>query len=391
MSGSQAGRPPRPRAPAFLQAMLFYNRPVFALLRLRAKHGPCFELREPAIRGAERVVWVCEEPAIRDVLEAGRAVAVPDDHHGAVWRAGDPAGAAGARELVRDPRGWSELAAAAARGRVEAWPRGRPVPLYEEIRPVAIQILFGTLAGVRDPERIARIEQLLAKRTRRNIPIVPDFRYSSNSRRIERARRRYEELAALLDEVDPRLRMPLAASLAHGFDAVTALCGWALERMMRHPHTLEALRGDLEAGSRDYLDAVVAETLRVRPIVLSIARRLVADRVVCGYELPAGTLVRLGVGIAQFPPELTARPEEFEPERFLGVSPAAPPLAFGAGDCRCPGDRWGLDVARSILREVVLGVELRRLIDPDELSRFRRPHRMLTPSNKARAVLADHG
>jgi cytochrome P450 len=388
MSGPDAALPPRPRVPAFFQAMMFYNRPVLALLRLRGRLGPCFQLREPAIWGAEWVVWVCDEDAIRSLLEPGAATARPDDDHGVAWRSGDPAADARARELVSDPGDWSAAASAAARRRVQEWPRGRPIALYEEIRSVAIEILFGTLGGVRSPERIERVERLLAKRTLRNIPIFPDFRYSSNGRRIERARRRYEALAALLEEAEPPLRLPLAGTLAHGFDAVTALCGWALERLMRHPRALAELRADVEAGSSAYLDAVLAETLRVRPLVLSVARRLVADRAVCGYELPAGTLIRLAIGIVHFPPEATTRPRDFEPERHLGTA-AAPPLAFGAGPARCAGDAWGLAVARVILREIVLGVEFRRQIDPDELSRFRRPHRMLTPSNKARAVLAD--
>jgi cytochrome P450 len=243
---------------------------------------------------------------------------------------------------------------------------------------------------VSDAERVARIEKLLARRTLRNIPILPDFRYSRNGRRVERARRRYEEIAGMLDAVEPRLRLPLAAALAHAFDAVTALAGWTVERLLRNEDALAAMRADLEAGSEAYLDAAVVETLRVRPIVLSLPYRLVADRRVCGHELAAGTLVRLAIGIAHLPQSERSRPMTFEPERLLDPGERRPPpLAFGAGAARCGGQDWAIGIARAIVRELVLAVDMQRTIDPPELSRFRRPHRMLTPANKARAVLED--
>ena len=51
---------------------------------------------------------------------------------------------------------------------------------------------------------------------------------------------------------------------------------------------LERLRDSIAAGEDDYLDATVKETLRARPVILDVVRKLTAPAQIGGYELPAG-------------------------------------------------------------------------------------------------------
>ena len=67
----------------------------------------------------------------------------------------------------------------------------------------------------------------------------------------------------------------------------------------------------------DYLDAVVKETLRVRPVIVDVARKLTRETEVAGWTLPAGTLVLPAIAAIHMRPDLYPSPEEFRPERFL--------------------------------------------------------------------------
>ena len=75
-----------------------------------------------------------------------------------------------------------------------------------------------------------------------------------------------------------------------GYETTTNGLAWAFERLLRAPDQLDRLRAELETGEEAYLDAVVKETLRCRPVVPVVARRLRESAYVGGREIPAGTI-----------------------------------------------------------------------------------------------------
>ena len=76
-------------------------------------------------------------------------------------------------------------------------------------------------------------------------------------------------------------------------------------------------------GDDRYLDAVVKETLRVRPVVPLVLRRLAVPLGLAGHELPAGVRVAPCIHLLHRRPDVYPEPDAFRPERFLDRSTGA--------------------------------------------------------------------
>src|SRR5439155_10756837 len=155
---------------------------------------------------------------------------------------------------------------------------------------------------------------------------------------------------------DEQLRDELLTLLVAGHETTATGLAWAFERLTRNRAALERVAG----GDDDYLDAVVKETLRVRPVVADVVRTLQSEADVAGYRLPAGTVVLPAIALVQrdarqYGDDALA----FRPERFLDGSP--PPytwIPFGGGVRRCIGAAFATLEMKVVLREVLSRVEL---------------------------------
>jgi cytochrome P450 len=144
--------------------------------------------------------------------------------------------------------------------------------------------------------------------------------------------------------------------LIAGHETTATALAWAFERLTRHPEAMARAA----AGDDDYLDAVVKETLRVRPVVADVVRSVTRETEVGGYRLAAGTIVLPAVALVQRAKEnYGADALEFRPERFLDGSP--PPytwIPFGGGVRRCVGAAFATLEMKVVLRTVLERVEL---------------------------------
>ena len=73
---------------------------------------------------------------------------------------------------------------------------------------------------------------------------------------------------------DRELRDELVTVLGAGHETTATGLAWAIERLVRNPAVLAKLRDSLAAGEEEYLDATVKETLRARPVIVDVARKL---------------------------------------------------------------------------------------------------------------------
>lgn len=85
-----------------------------------------------------------------------------------------------------------------------------------------------------------------------------------------------------------------------------------------------------------YMDAVIKETLRLRPPIIIMMRRVVKDMEFKGYTIRDGTIVCVAQSLSHRLTEFYTNPDNFEPERFLPdrAEDTKKPyayLAFGAG------------------------------------------------------------
>ena len=103
--------------------------------------------------------------------------------------------------------------------------------------------------------------------------------------------------------------------------------------------------------------AAVEESLRLYPPAWVVTRRALADDVVAGVAVPAGTLVILSPWLLHRQVDVLDRPQAFDPERFAGGEAAGVPrgayVPFGAGPRLCIGRDFALVESVLVLAELL--------------------------------------
>ena len=213
-------------------------------------------------------------------------------------------------------------------GRSRAGRPASPYKLRPRMQAITLEIILDTVFGVREGERLAELRDalrdfldlttnprpslpLLADRPRagaRLRPLPPPHRprRRADLQRDRRAPRaedleerddilsllvgaRHEDGAPMSDE---EMRDELLTLLVAGHETTATALSWAVERLVRHPEKLERLRAEVAEGREEYLTATIQETLRLRPVISLVNRKLTEPVEIGGYELPAGRLGR---------------------------------------------------------------------------------------------------
>ena len=399
-SHSVAARPPRPRLPRVVQFGLLVFRTIPFLEWCRRRLGDCFAVWMPPWGW---LVYVADPAEIKRVFtgdpkqfHAGEANALvlervlgrhsllvlDEDEHLAERKRLLPH--FHGESVRRYEATMSEIAAA----EVETWPVGEPIKMRPAMQRIGLETILRAVIGVSEPARLARLRRLLPRVS--NPPLIvqammlwerlerfgPWKRYVRTLEETDRLL--YEEIAvrradpsgedilsllvANTDLSDEQVRDELLTLLVAGHETTATGLAWALERLARHP----AARTDDE-----YLDAVVKETLRVRPVVSDVVRTLQSEAEIAGFRMPAGTVVLPAIAVVQRDPRHYDDALEFRPERWLDGSP--PPytwIPFGGGVRRCIGAAFATLEMKTVLREVLQRVEL-TASGPDEEGRLR--------------------
>jgi cytochrome P450 len=176
-------------------------------------------------------------------------------------------------------------------------------------------------------------------------------------------------LAAARDEDgqpmdDDEIVQQLFTMVVAGHETTATALAWAVDELWRDPPLLSRLREQLQPTGGDpeklaadkLLDAVCAETLRLRPLLPIVARNLERPFSLAGRELPAGVGVGACMVLAHRNPDLYPEPEAFRPERFLDGRNFSPAEYFpwGGGARRCLGAAFALYEMKIVLGTLVL-------------------------------------
>ena len=162
--------------------------------------------------------------------------------------------------------------------------------------------------------------------------------------------------------------------LLAGHETTATSIGWAFERLLRTPDALERLTAEVAAGNDgDYLDAVIKETMRVRPVIPEVFRAASEPTELGGYLFPRGAQLAASILLVQYDPQLyPPDPQIFRPERFLQGAPEAYTwIPFGGGVRRCLGAAFALLEMKVVIRTILAEARLRVARPASEKARFR--------------------
>jgi cytochrome P450 len=282
---------------------------------------------------------------------------------------------------------YGDLMAEIAREEIARWPAGGRVRAAEPMRAIALEVIARAVFGVAEADQRARLARALSRllggitKPHRVLGLLlfpPGGRIVRLWQRTSPALRRVDAL--ILEEVargrsDPRLeeredilslllqartedgeplsdahlRDELMTMLIAGHETTAVALAWALERLARHPGAYDRLASDGD----EYADAVVKETLRIRPVIPFALRLLAAPMTVGGREYPAGVRLAPCAHLVHRRADIYSEPGAFRPERFL-ERPAGTYtwIPFGGGIRRCLGGAFAEFEMRTVLREV---------------------------------------
>jgi cytochrome P450 len=399
--------PPGPDWSLFRSTRRWWRRPLQTLEECHARYGDMFTYR---IVHEGTWVFVSDPEAIKQVftgdprlLHAGAAntVLLPVLGEHSVLLLDEPAHMS-ARKLMLPPfhgkrmQAYCEVMAQVAGEEIDRWPADRPVRMRPRMQAVTLEVILRAVFGVDEGERLTRLRDELRhtlnliSNPRRAFFLVllgperlrrfPPFR--RNMERIDRllfdeiaARRGAEDLAERDDILslllqaqhedgrpmsDRELRDELMTLLVAGHETTATALSWAIELLARHPGELARLEEGVAADGDDYLDAVVKETLRLRPVIALVLRKLIEPMEIGGRLLPAGVSVAPSIYLVHRRPDIYPQPERFRPERFLEQSTMTYTwIPFGGGVRRCLGAAFAEFEMSVVLRELVRRRSLR--------------------------------
>jgi cytochrome P450 len=124
---------------------------------------------------------------------------------------------------------------------------------------------------------------------------------------------------------------------------------------------MEKLRASLADGDETYLDAVVKESLRVRPVIPGVGRVVQKEPFpLAGYEIPPGIEINPSIFGVHRLGRAYPHPGQFRPERFLEDDPPDTYtwIPFGGGVRRCLGASFALMEMRTVVRRVLERTQL---------------------------------
>jgi cytochrome P450 len=411
---SASSLPPGPRLPRLVQGLLYLLSEERMLNMATQKYGDVFTVRMPSFGN---VVVISDPALVRQVftvseefLEVGDAQQPLEVIYGPTSvLLSDGAAHRRIRRLLVPPlrrnsiAGYRELIAHATDRLLASWPVGEPFAMLAQMRELSREIILRVVLGLSDEQQLERwsrplanmlhfasSEQMTVRYFARSVGGLSTWRGFNRARsefdRLlyhEIARRRQDSTADADDLLsvllrsstqegtpldDQTLRDQLMTLIVGGHETPASALAWLFERLVRHPAVLERLTAEaLDCNGDAYAQCVIQETLRLRPPLAFVARRVKTPFQLGDHLLPPGTLVVPYFLLIHRRAELYPDPLAFRPERFLSTGPPAYGwVPFGGGAHACLGGHFADLEIKTILQTVLRGGVLATVADSDE-------------------------
>lgn len=288
--------------------------------------------------------------------------------------------------------------------RVDDWSDGEQISLHEQMKAVALEILYGTLFDrPLDPngdEELRWAANSLNEWFKPSSWVLPNWVPTPARRRFRKGRQRLEDEARRLlaereheggtgddllstmvqvrqsdsDLITETEMIDQVAGLTFaGHDTTALTLSFAWHRLGTDPEIRERFHAELadvldgerptmsDIGDLQVTENIINETMRRHTSVHTVPRTTTKTIDAHGYEIPAGERVFLSIYRVHRHPEFWEDPEAFRPERWNDTSPQEKGYAFvpfGAGPRSCIGQRFSNLEAILILARIGQQFEL---------------------------------
>ena len=165
---------------------------------------------------------------------------------------------------------------------------------------------------------------------------------------------------------DEQVNAQTLSLLFAGHETTANTLSWTFRVLAENPALREKLHAELDtvlAGrqpqladlkSLPYTEAVLKETLRLYPPAWYAERSALTDAELGGFRIPAHAPVIISVYVTHRDARFFPEPDQFKPERFLGVDDRQLPayLPFGFGPHLCIGNRFAMMEAQLLVASI---------------------------------------
>lgn len=290
-------------------------------------------------------------------------------------------------------RRYHDVIVEAADRSIASWPVGTPFALHPHFTAMTMDVIMSAVFGIGQGSRHDELSEIaarlvappsLAAKLALSFPAMrrdlgPSRHWSTFEEDKARAdaliydeiatRRRAGDLADRNDIMsqllltsfsDQEIHDELITLIIAGHETTGTALAWTFDLLLHHPAVMARLRDELANGDEEYLEAVVHEALRLRPVV-STAQRVVREPVQIGdYEIPPGITMFAAIWVVNRRPDVYGPdPLAFRPERFLGKRPGTYTwIPFGGGVRRCLGSNFAPTEMKIVIKQVLAATDL---------------------------------
>jgi cytochrome P450 family 135 len=317
---------------------------------------------------------------------------------------------------------YTAMIAEATEREIDSWPMNRPFAIAPRMQAITLDVIMAGIFGIEGrPERgtpehrmrstvkhlvgastsplaqlgelanIGREEAVGLTKLGVKLLDLPTYAVIRARRQDEALAERRDILSLLLQaraEDDKEVRDELLTLVLAGHETTANSLAWAWERLVRNPQAHERLREATRSGedAEEWVEATIVESMRSRPVVPFIGRRVTVPWRLGHYGVSAGTPIGMSILLVHHREDLYPEPFAFQPERWRDRKPGTYEwIPFGGGIRRCLGAALAMAEMR-----VVLEATARRLdLEAAEPEPERALHRNVTmiPARGGRVVL----